>query len=99
MKKILADATIKATNETALQMAVFAKNCLMNNDGFAPIQIVLGELPRLPSVLSNQPPALEPSPVSETVANHINCLIGARKAFLECENSMRIKRALKAKIG
>ena len=37
--------------DIALASAVNAKNCLTNHNGFAPVHLVTGQLPNLPSVL------------------------------------------------
>jgi hypothetical protein len=52
----------------------------------------------LSNVLSAGPPALEGRPFSETLAKHLDALHGARKAFIEYENSERIRKALRNKI-
>ena len=81
--------------EVALAWAVNAKNSLQNHLGFSPIQLVTGSHPNLPSVLTNNLPAQEEIIMSETVANHLNALHLARRAFTKAESSERIKRALK----
>ena len=43
-------------------------------------------------------PALEGKTFSETLADHLNVLHGARRAFIESENSERIRKALSRKI-
>ena len=50
--------------EMALANAVSAKNCLMNNKGFTPVQLVTGQLPNLPTVFNSSLPSLE-SPESK----------------------------------
>ena len=50
--------------EVAPSNAVNAKNCLMDHNGFAPVQLVTGQLPNLPSVLGNKVPAMK-EPESE----------------------------------
>ena len=58
----------------------------MNHNGFAPVQLVTGQLPNLPSVLVNKIPAME-EPQSEIVLKHLNAMQAARKAFVQVENS------------
>ena len=82
----------------ALAEAVMAKNCLLNHDGFSPYQIVFGANPCLPGVMTDALPALENVTVSKYVADHLSALHVARKSFVESENSLRIKRALKSNI-
>ena len=81
--------------ETALAWALMAKNCLSNVHGYSSYQLVFGRNPVLPSILTDKLPALEGVSSSYTVANHINSLFSARKAFLEAESSERLRRALR----
>ena len=60
--------------EMALANAVSAKNCLMNNKRFTPIQLVTGQLPNLPTVFNSSLPTLE-SPDSK---NNILCVLTLR---------------------
>ena len=57
MKKTMDDA--KCSPEVALAWSVSAKNALQNNNGFTPNQLVFGHNVNLPTVLSDQLPALE----------------------------------------
>ena len=84
--------------ETALAWAINAKNAMFNHNGFSPYQLVYGQTPNLPSVLSSKLPALESKVNSETVAKHLNTLHAARKAFIKAESSERIKRALRCQV-
>ncbi|PIK34739.1 hypothetical protein BSL78_28435 [Apostichopus japonicus] len=79
----------------ALAWAVNAKNCMQTHQGFSPIQLVLGKSPNLPSVLLDEPPALEEVEVSDNVLQHLNALHAARRAFTKAESSERIRRALR----
>ena len=79
----------------ALAWAINAKNSMQNHHGFSPIQLVLGKSPNLPSVLVNDPPALEDAEVSDTVIKHLNALQAAKRAFTKAESSERIRRALR----
>ena len=60
--------------EIGLSNAVNAKICLMNHNGFAPVQLVTGQLPNLPSVLVNKIPAME-EPKNEIVLKHLIMLL------------------------
>ena len=77
--------------------AVNAKNCLSNHNGFAPSQLVTGQLPNLPSVINNKLPALQ-KPHSEIVLTHLNAMHAARRAFIAAESSERIKRGLRHQV-
>lgn len=83
---------------TAMDWALMAKNCMQSVHGYSPHQLVFGQNPNLPSVLTDKAPALEGTTKSEWVAKHISALHAARKAFTEAECSERIRRALKKQI-
>ena len=90
--KIVADT--QCSVENALVWAVSAKNALSNNLGYSPNQLVFGRNPNLPSTLTSQLPALRTKTSSELVAEHLNALHSARRAFIQAESSKRIKTAL-----
>ena len=81
--------------DVALHWALMAKNSLANNHGYSPYQLVFGRNPKLPSILCDKAPALEAKTYSSTVADHINTLHAARKAFVEAESSERLRRAIR----
>ena len=88
--------------EVALAWTVNAKNSMQNQNGFSPIQFVLGtNLPsvpntNLPSVSTNRLPAMENPGKREAVIKHLTALHAARRAFMKAESLDRIHRALKA---
>ena len=84
--------------ELALAWAVSAKNYLSNVFGYSPNQLVFGKNPSLPSVLTDEPSALENVTSSQVVANHLNAISATRKAIVEAESSDKLKRALARKI-
>ena len=84
--------------DTALSWAVCAKNSLHNSKGFSPNQLVFGYNPNLPSVLHNKLPALENTSCSEMIADNLNALHSARKAFIQAESSEKIQRALRHQV-
>ena len=103
---ILAEMTLKIVEEVgcnyslAVCWAVHAKNSLSNVYGFSPQQLVLGYNPVCPGL---ENPTLKVSQLSgytssQTVAEHLNTLMTARKAFLTCQNSDRLKRAMSSRI-
>ena len=61
----------KCSVETALLWSLCAKNSLLNNRGYSPNQLVFGRNPNLPSVLSDQVPALGGTTVSDIFAKHL----------------------------
>ena len=96
LDKITADG--KCNPEMALAWCINAKNSLANVHGFSPYQIALGFNPKLPCVLSDKLPAHE-KPISEIVAQNLETISKARKAFIESESCERIKRALKHNVS
>ena len=97
MEKMM-DENPSLTVSKALSAATFAKNCLVNVNGFSPIQLVTGKMPRLPSIMTNNLPAQEATSSVKAYTDRINGIIAARKAFMEVENSARLNRALKTKV-
>ena len=57
--------------EVALAWAVSAKKLLQNVYGYSPNQSVFGKNPSFPTVLNNDPPAIESSTASEVVPEHL----------------------------
>lgn len=92
---------VKRDNEcdwkTALDWALMAKNCMHNVHGYSPYQLVFGQNPNLPSVLTDRPPALE-TEMSTWIAQHTTTLHAMRRAFTEAECSERIRRALRKQL-
>ena len=84
----------KCSVENALVWAVSAKNSLHNILSYSPNQLVFGRNPNLPSVLTAKPPALRTVTPSELIAEHLNALHAARKAFIQSELSNKLKTAL-----
>ena len=84
----------KKTARQLLPHAVFAKNCLVNVSGYVPMQLVFGNIPRLPGVPYNKPPANESVVQTEAIASRLQSLFSSRQAYMEAENSARLKRAL-----
>ena len=84
--------------DSKLAWAGMAKNSLQMVYGFSPNQLVFGNNPKLPNILSDGPPAWESSTASEMLVKHMNLLHASRKAFLKSESCSKLKIALKAKI-
>ena len=78
----------------ALAWCVNAKNSLQNVHGFSPYQLAIGTNPKLPSSLHDRPPALTHESANKVIKNNLDALHKAREAFIQAENSDRIKRAL-----
>ena len=97
VQKIMSD--INCDIHIALAWAVNAKNTLNNVYGYSSHFLVFGINPKIPDLLSAEElPALNNVTSSEIVANHLNALCEARKAFVELQNSDRLKRSLKERI-
>ena len=82
----------------ALDWALLAKNSMHNVHGYSPYQLVFGQNPNMPSVLTDKPPALENTTPNNWIAQHIATLHAARQAFTEAECSERIRRALRKQL-
>ena len=81
-----------------MSWAVHSKNSLANVSGFSPYQLAIGYTPSLPSILTSKPPAMEDFSSEKRLSEILQGMSAARKAFIECENSERIKRALRHNI-
>ena len=95
--KIIADTDCSL--EIALAWAVNATNSLHSAYGYSPNQLVFGSNSNLPSCLNDKPPALEGTTSSEVVVKNLSALHAARKAFIENEESEKLRRALRHKIS
>ena len=84
--------------DVLLCWACNARNSLQMWHGFSSYQLVFGQNPNLPNIMTDNPPALQGSTTSEVLATHINALHAARQAFIQSESSERIRRALRHKI-
>lgn len=71
-----------------------AKKSVHKVHGYSPYQLVFGQNPNLPSVLTDKSPALEGTGVAIWMTQHISALHATRTAFTETECSERIQRAL-----
>ena len=83
--------------EVAIHWAVAAKNSLSNVYGFSPNILVFGRNPNYPSGFVNKPPANNLHCVNDYVAENLNAMYLARKAFIEQESAERLRRALNRK--
>ena len=68
-------------SQTLLSCANMARNSLQMWNGYSSHQLIFGENPNLPNIMSNTLPALERTTSSEVFAQHLNALRGACKAF------------------
>ena len=90
--KIMEDA--KCDIQLALCWALNAKNSLQNVAGFSPFQLAIGCNLTLPSTLHDKLPSLSSRPSSKIVEENLKALHAARSAFIESENSEKIRRSL-----
>ena len=88
---------VKCAPNMALAWAISAKNALHNHFGFSPNQIVFGFNVNIPTVLTDEPPALESRTSSDIVRMNLNAIHQARVNFMRAEASEKIRRALKHK--
>ena len=84
--------------KTTLSWALNAKNSLQMWCGFSSYQLVYGKNPNIPSVMTDNLPALKGSTISSCFAQHINTLHAARQSYIEAESSERIRKALRSKM-
>ena len=89
---------INCSIEISLGWSVSAKNSLSNVRGYSANQLVFGYNPNTPSVLVSDLPALETVSTSEVVANNLNAMHAARRAFMMSESSERLQRALRHQV-
>ena len=94
MEKMLEDSP-NLSDSLALQYAVSIRNCCMFINGFTPAQLAIGQNPKLPSALHDEQPALEGVTTSPIIAEHLNAIATARKAFAQAEISSKLRKALK----
>ena len=92
VEKTMADTNCSL--KVAVAWSVSAKNALKNVHGFSPNQLVFGRNPNTPTVIDSAPPALEGVTSSQLIAEHLNALHAARRAYIECEASDKLRRAL-----
>ena len=71
-----------------------AKNSLYNLQGFSPYQLAIGSNPILPNALESNLPSLTNKPSNLIIKENLEALHKAREAFIQSENSVKIKRAL-----
>ena len=83
--------------DVALKSAMLAKNTLVNVYGYSPLQLVTGKQPRLPGVSNDNLAAMGEESEETRGISRISALQQARKAFMEVENSVRLKKALAAR--
>ena len=92
VKKVLNET--KCSLEIALAWAVSAKNSLENHYGYSPNQLVFGKNPNYPSILYDNPPALENETTSDLIRNNLNALHASRSEFIKKESCEKLRRAM-----
>ena len=84
--------------EVALAWGLNAKNSLQMLGGFSSYQLAIGRNPPLPNVIDDKLPALEGTTSSKVVAENLSAMHKAREEFIKCENSNKIRKALRAQV-
>ena len=84
--------------ETLLGWANMARNSLQMWNGYSSHQLVFGQNPSVPGIMTDKLPALEGTTTSEVFAKHLNALHEARKAYIQTEANERIRRALRTMV-
>lgn len=89
-----------ATLQELLDHACFAKNCLAMHGCASPFQLATGSQPRLPSVLSDDMPAMQEGhlPTEVDLAKTVAMLAASRAAFATAEASQSVRRALNRRV-
>ena len=95
--KIIEDGVTKNL-DIAVGWSISAKNSLKNVHGFSPNQLVFGFNPNLPNCENSKLPALEGKTTSEVVAENLNTMNSARRAYIRSESSEKVKRALRHQV-
>ena len=99
--KVLYETMVKTIDdvqcepEVALAWACSSKNALQNHKGFSPNQLVFGHNVNVPTVLTDEMPALEATTSSDIIRTNLNALHSARTNFIKAESSDKIKMALR----
>ena len=85
----------------ALRWVVSARNCLVNNGGFSPNQLVFGKNPFLPNLMgeeSSSPASREKGLEEGIVRDTLNAMHKARETFIKNESCNKIRIALNKKV-
>ena len=83
--------------KASLNWAVNARNCLMNNGGFSPNQLVFGRNPNLPNLIgenSSNPASRDNITDQNIIKDNLNAMSQAREAFIKNESCNKIRIAL-----
>ena len=88
----------KKNSQTLLSWANMARNSLQMWNGYSSHQLVFGQNPNLPNIMSDTLPASQGSTSSEVFAQHLNDLHATRRAFIQTEANERVRWALRNKV-
>ena len=88
----------KTPVDILLKWANMARNSLQMWNGFSSHQLVFGQNPNLPCIMTDQIPALDGRTASEIFEKHLNALHAARQSYTQLEADERIRRALRNKV-
>lgn len=95
VQKLKADMKLKT--DVALNWALQAKNCLLNNDGFSPYQLAMGYNPKLPQNSTANEEMLRTKTSSSVMCRMLNTIQKAREEYIKAEGCAKLKRAMKTK--
>eukprot|EP00170_Pyropia_yezoensis_P001149 contig_5174_g1153 len=96
MVTTLASEYLAAALQELLYHTCFAKNSLAVHNCASPFQLATGSQPRIPSVLSDDMPAMQEGhlPTEEDLARTVAMLSESRAVFARAEASQSVRRAL-----
>ena len=97
MTKLTADYPTVSPS-VLLAWANMSRNALQMWNGFSSYQLVFGCNPKVPNVMTDKLPALDPKTSTEVFNQHLNALHAARKEFIASEADERLRRALRHKV-
>ena len=101
---VIEECVIKTLEDTkclfdvAVAWTVSAKNTLNTVHWFSLNQLLFGKNPSLQSVALNKPPALEGVTACDIVAENLNAMHAAHKAYIASESSGKLRRALRHQV-
>ena len=89
---------LKTPLDILLKWANMDRNSLQMWNGFSSHQLVFGQNPNLPGIMTDNVPVFDRKTSCDIFAKHLNALHAARQSYVQLETDKRIRRALRSKI-